>query len=445
MTQHYINREVPGEKARAVLRRDRKYISPSLTRPYPAVIERGKGMYVWDVDGNRFLDFAAGIAVCATGHCHDDVVEAIKKQSETLIHISGADFYTPLQSQLAEKLAEISPGSKNKRVFLGNSGAEAVEAAMKLSRFKKHRPKFIAFLNAFHGRTLGALSLTASKAVQRRHFAPLFDVVHVPYPYCYRCFLKQTYPKCDYECLSFIEERIFKTIAPPEDCAAWFIEPIQGEGGYVVPPPGYFSRLAEICNRYDIFLVDDEVQSGMGRSGRMFAIEHWNVKADLYCIGKGIASGLPLSACISKAGIMDWSPGTHASTFGGNPVACASALKTIELLEGGLIDNAEKMGEIILKKLNGLKKRYEFIGDVRGKGLMIGIELVLDQDSKEPVPEKRDGVVVECFKRGLLILGAGQSSIRFCPPLIIKEAEIEIGMEIFESALTKIFLTRANL
>ncbi len=444
MPKPLIHKEIPGEKARSFLKKDKKFVSPSLTRPYPAVIQKGKGMYVWDVDENIFLDFAAGIAVCATGHCHDEVVDAIKKQSETLIHMSGATFYYPLQSTLAEKLAEITPGGKNKRVFLGNSGTEAVEAAMKLSRFKRSRPKFIAFIDAFHGRTMGALSLTASKAAQRRFFGPLLDVVHVPYPYCYRCIFNLTSPQCRFECLHYVESRIFKTIAPPEDIAAWFIEPIQGEGGYIVPPPGYFKKLKEICERYDIFVVDDEVQSGMGRSGRMFAIESWNVKPDIYCIGKGIASGLPLSACIANAGIMNWESGTHASTFGGNPVACAAALKTIEILERELIDNADQMGKLLLKRLTRLMSKYEFIGDVRGKGLMIGIELVRDRKSKEPITEKRDSLVRECFKRGLLVLGAGSTAIRFCPPLIIKEEEIEIGIEIFESALNKIF-THPNL
>jgi 4-aminobutyrate aminotransferase len=441
MAKPSVPKELPGEKARVVLQRDKRFVSPSVTRPYPAVIEKGKGMYVWDVDGNAFLDFAAGIAVCATGHCHDEVVAAIKQQAEVLIHMSAADFYYPLQSELAEKLAEITPGAKNKRVFMGNSGAEAVEAALKLARYKKRRTKFIAFLNAFHGRTIGALSLTASKAVQRRHFAPLLDVVHVPYPDCYRCVFNCTRPDCRFACLSYVEDRLFKTVAPPEDVAAWFVEPIQGEGGYVVPPAGYFQRLRAICDRYGIFLVDDEIQSGMGRSGRMFAIEYWNVKADIYCIGKGIASGLPLSACISNAGVMDWEPGTHASTFGGNPVACAAALKTIEILERGLIDNAAKMGKVLMRRLKSLAEKYEFIGDVRGRGLMIGVELVANRKTKEPVPDKRDGVVRECFRHGLLLLGAGATAVRFCPPLIISEEDINIGLDIFDAALRKVFST----
>ncbi len=438
-----INREIPGNKARTILKKDKKFLSPSATRPYPAVIERGKGMKVWDVDGNMFLDFAAGIAVCATGHCHDDIVETIKNQSSTLIHMSGADFYHPQQVALAEKLAEITPGGKNKKVFLANSGTEAVEAAIKLSRYKKRRPKFIAFISAFHGRSMGALSLTASKAVQRRYFSPLLDVVHVPFAYCYRCIFNLSYPECDFACLHYVEDKIFKTVAPPEDISAWFVEPIQGEGGYVVPPPGYFQKIKQLCERYNIFLVDDEVQSGMGRTGRMFAIEHWHVKADIYCIGKGIASGLPLSACIGNASVMDWEPGTHASTFGGNPIACAAALKTIELLEQELIDNAAKMGKLFLSRLVKMGEYYDFIGDVRGKGLMIGVELVKDRKTQQPVSEKRDGVVRECFKNGLLILGSGPSSIRFCPPLILKKEDIEAALSIFESALNKIF-TKTN-
>lgn len=404
------------------------------------VVEKGEGVWVTDVDGNQFLDFTAGIAVLSTGHCHPDVVKVIKEQAEKLVHMSGTDFYYPYQIELAEKLAEIVPGGKNKKVFFGNSGAEAVECAMKLARFNKRRPRYIAFTGAFHGRTFGALSLTSSKAGQRRFFGPLLpDVTHVPYAYCYRCPFNLTYPKCALECIRYIDEVVFKKIAPPEEVSAIFVEPIQGEGGYVVPPKGFLPALRELCNKYDILLVDDEVQSGMGRTGRMFAIEHFNTKADMYCIAKGVASGLPLGVCVANASLMNWPPGAHASTFGGNPVSCVVALKTIELLENGLIDNAARLGEIALKRLEELKEHYEFIGDVRGKGLMIGVELVADKKSKTPIKDRRDGVVNEAFKQGLLLLGAGESAIRIIPPLVIKEEELQLGIDIFEKAVKKVF------
>ena len=432
--------QLPGPKAKQILNKDHKYVSPSYTRAYPAVIERGKGVWVTDVDGNVFLDFSSGIGVVATGHCHPAVVDAIKKQSEKLLHMSGTDFYYPNQAKLAEKLAEIVPGAPNKRVFFCNSGAEAVECAMKLARYHKRRARFIAFTGAFHGRTFGALSLTASKVTQRRYFGPLLNgVTHVSYAYCYRCPFNLEYPACDLECVKYIDDVILKKIVPPEEVAAVFVEPIQGEGGYIVPPPRFLPALRALCDKYGILLVDDEVQSGMGRTGKMFAIEHFRTKADIYCLAKGIASGLPLGACISSAGIMDWEPGAHASTFAGNPVSCAAALKTIELLESGLIENAARLGEIALARLSELKKQHEFIGDVRGKGLMLGVELVGDATTRVPVKDRRNAVVYEAFKNGLLLLGAGESSVRFIPPLVIKEDELHLGFDIFEKAVKKVF------
>ncbi len=435
-----INTALPGPKAREILKKDAKYISPSYTRSYPAVIESGKGVWVTDVDGNTFLDFSSGIGVVATGHSHPDIVAAICKQARQLIHMSGTDFYYPKQTQLAEKLAEIVPGAQNKKVFFGNSGAEAVECAMKLSRYFTRRPRFMAFSGAFHGRTFGALSLTGSKTAQRRFFAPLLsEVTHVPYAYCYRCPFHLEYPGCNIECVRYIDNFVFKKTVPPEEVAALFVEPIQGEGGYITPPNGWLPALREMCNKYDILLVDDEVQAGMGRTGRMFAIEHYDTKADIYCIAKGIASGLPLGACVSSAGIMGWPPGAHASTFGGNPVCCAAAIKTIDLLEHGLIDNAARLGNIALQRLNALANHYEFIGEIRGKGLMLGIELVADRITREPVKDKRDAVVFEAFKHGLLILGAGESTIRLIPPLVVNDEELQVGLDIFEAALKKVF------
>lgn len=440
MSKPKITTKLPGTKAQRVLRKDKKYISPSYTRSYPAVIEQGQGVWLWDVDGNKFLDFNAGIAVCATGHCHPEVVEAIKKQAEKLIHYSGTDFYYPAQTLLAEKLAEITPGGMNKRVFFCNSGAEAVEGAFKLARYNKRRPYTIAFKGGFHGRTTGALSLTSSKTIQKKNFGALLSgIIHVPYGYCYRCDFNLEYPRCDFECIKYIESEVFTRIVPGEEVGAIFFEPIQGEGGYVIPPPGYFPKLKELAQKFEILLIDDEVQAGMGRTGKFFAIEHWATMADIYCLAKGIASGMPLGVFVSNAGLMNWEPGTHASTFGGNPVSCVAALATIKLLEEKLIENAEKVGNLILKRLEELQAKYEFIGDVRGKGLMIGLELVEDSISKKPIPDKRNSVVYKAFELGLLILGAGPSGIRFSPPLVISEEEAMTGLDIFEEALTAVF------
>ncbi len=435
-----IKKTLPGPKAKMVLRRDNKYVSPSYTRPYPLVIENGSGVWVTDVDGNTFLDFSAGIGVTSTGHSHPAIVNVIKKQAAKFIHMSGTDFYYAVQTKVAEKLAEIVPGAKNKKVFFGNSGAESVECAMKLARYHTRRPRFIAFAGAFHGRTFGALSLTASKSVQKRYFAPFLpEVTHVPYAYCYRCPFTLEHPSCAFACVQYIDDVIFKKAVPPEDVSAIFVEPIQGEGGYIVPPKGYLLALRKLCNKYGILLVDDEVQSGMGRTGRMFAIEHFNTKADIYCIAKGIASGMPLGACVARPGIMDWQPGSHASTFGGNPVSCAVALKTIELLEGGLVENAARLGKVALKRLRDLEQRFDFVGETRGKGLMVGIELVADKKSKRPVTDRRNAVVYEAFKNGLLLLGAGESTIRLIPALVINENELHVGLDIIEKALRKVF------
>jgi len=433
--------KLPGPKALRYLRKDKKYISPSYTRVYPAVIEKGEGVWVWDVDGNKFLDFNAGIAVCATGHCHPKVVEAVKKQVEKLFHYSGTDFYYPYQTILAEKLVEITPGGMNKKVFFCNSGTEATEGSIKLVRYYTKRPYLISFLGSFHGRTLGALSLTGSKFIQKKGFAPLLPgVFHIPYPYCYRCVFNLEYPSCNFYCVKYIEEEIFKKILPPEEVAAIFVEPIQGEGGYIVPPDGYFQELKKLCEKYEILFVADEVQSGMGRTGKMFALEHWGIFADVYYLAKGIASGLPLGAIIARSSIMTWKPGSHASTFGGNPVACAAAMATIELLENGLIENAEKVGKFIIKNLEKWQEEYDFIGEVRGKGLMIGIEIVEDKISKKPVPEKVQAIIHKAFEKGLLILPCGISTIRIAPPLIITEEEASVGLEILEDTLKEIFL-----
>jgi 4-aminobutyrate aminotransferase len=433
-----IQTPLPGPEAQKILALDKQFISPSYTRDYPLVARRGQGAIVEDVDGNLFLDFAAGIAVVSTGHCHPDVVRAIQRQAETLIHMSGTDFYYPLLVQLAEKMAQITPGTFPKRVYYGNSGTEAVEAAMKLARYHTKRHRFIAFLGGFHGRTFGALSLTASKAVQRRGFGPLLSgVVHVPYANPYRCPAGRGTSECmaDCVCADFIERQLFKTAVPPEEVAAIIVEPIQGEGGYVLPPPGFLERLRRLADQHGILLVFDEVQCGMGRTGKMWACEHFGVVPDILVTAKGIASGLPLGIMIARADLMDWGPGAHASTFGGNPVACSAALETIRLLEEKYIANAAQVGEYILGRIADWPHKYSIVGHVRGKGLMIGIELVKNQETREPHPEARKKVVQGAFREGLLILGCGESTVRLMPPLLIDRAQADFALDVLERCI----------
>ena len=438
--------KLPGPEARKVLRKDQRFVSQSYTRAYPLVVKRAKGAWVEDVDSNRFLDFTSGIAVTNTGHCHPRVVEAIRRQAKRLIHMSGSDFYYDLQSTLAAKLGEITPGPKEKRVFFGNSGAEAIEAALKLARYHTKRPRVLAFLGAFHGRTMGALSLTASKVIHERGFSPLLPgVTHVPYAYCYRCpYHHQAYPGCSLACVEWIREDLFKRSLPPEEVAAIFVEPIQGEGGYIVPPPEFHQNLFDLAKDFGILFVVDEVQTGMGRTGKMMAIEHWGVTPDIIALAKGIASGMPLGATVSQSEVMDWVPGSHASTFGGNPISCRAALTTIDLLEEGLIKNAAHIGGYILEKLKELQKRFHLIGDVRGKGLMIGVELVKDRQTREKAIEERSIIIRACFEKGLLILGAGENVIRFSPPLIIAKKEADTALTIFEEVLKKVDGTAKN-
>jgi 4-aminobutyrate aminotransferase len=391
---------------------------------------------VQDVDGNRFLDFNAGIAVVAAGHCHPRVVKAIQEQAARLIHMSGTDFYYEQMVTLAEKLAAIAPGDTPRRISFGNSGAEAIEGAIKLARWSTKRDKIIAFFGAFHGRTLGALSLTARKAVQRAGFGPLLPgVVHAPYPNCYRCPFGREEETCAVECVKHIEEVLLKTIAPAAETAAIVVEPVQGEGGYIVPPGKFFDELARVARQNGILLVCDEVQSGMGRTGRMWASEHFNLVPDILAVAKGIASGLPLGATVARADLMTWPPGAHASTFGGNPVACAAALATIALLEEGLVENAARMGSHLRDRMQDWPVRFPMVGQVRGLGLMIGIELVRDQATREPAPELRDRIVGLAFERGLLVLGAGENSIRLCPPLVVNRDQCDFAVETIEECL----------
>ena len=429
---------VPGPRAQAIMERDQAVVSPSYTRCYPLVAASGQGSIVEDVDGNRFLDFNAGIAVVATGHCHPRVVEAVQKQAARLIHMSGTDFYYEELVQLAEKLAEIAPGTTPRRVSFGNSGAEAVEGCIKLARYATGRDKIIAFLGSFHGRTMGALSLTARKAVQRAGFGPFMPgVVHAPYPYCYRCPFGKQPDSCAVECVSHIENTLLKTISPAQETAAIVVEPVQGEGGYIVPPQKFFDELARVAKQNGILLIFDEVQSGMGRTGKMWAAGHFDAVPDIFAVAKGIASGLPLGATVARADLMTWPPGAHASTFGGNPVACAAALVTIALLEEELLENATRMGAYLMARMRDWPSRFPNVGDVRGLGLMIGVELVRDQKTRERAPDLRDRVVAQAFERGLLILGAGDNTLRLSPPLVITRDQCDFAIETLEECLQK--------
>ncbi len=436
MKRPVIKTTLPGPRASKLIQQDQSYVSPSYTRVYPLVVDKAEGVWISDVDDNRFLDFTSGIAVNATGHCHPKVVQAIKDQADHLLHMSGTDFYYTPQIALAKKLASLASVRGNRKVYFGNSGAEAVEAGFKLARWHTRRELNIAFYGAFHGRTMGALSLTASKAIQKKHYHPFVPgITHIPYAYCYRCFLNLHYPQCGIACVQWVEDTLFRTTIPPEEVAAIFVEPIQGEGGYIVPPPEFHQALFKLAQKYGILYVVDEVQSGMGRTGKMFAMEHFDVVPDIMALAKGIASGLPLGAMVARSEIMDWEAGSHASTFGGNPVSCAAALKTIELLEGSLMKNAAVQGDRLLNGLKTLQKRHESMGDVRGKGLMVAVELVKDRETKAPAKDWRAEVIKSAFEKGLLLLGCGENSIRFCPALTVTAEEVDTCLTIFDEAL----------
>jgi 4-aminobutyrate aminotransferase len=427
---------LPGPRAKNIVERDAKSVSPSYTRDYPLVAKRGYGAMVEDVDGNTFLDFAAGIAVCATGHCHPEVVAAIQKQAAELIHLSGTDFYYEGLPQLAEKLSSIAPGTEPKRVYFGNSGAEAIEAAIKLVKYHTKRDKLIAFHGAFHGRTMGALSLTASRAVQRKGFGTLLSgVFHMPYPDTYRGTYGVRPESAAADCLSYLENELFRRRVDPEEVAGIFIEPIQGEGGYILAPADFLQGLQKICRKYGILLVADEVQSGMGRTGKWWAVDYSGVEPDIICTAKGIASGMPLSAVIARASVMDWKPGAHASTFGGNPVCIAASLATMRLLEEKYMANAKRVGDFILRRTANWTEKFKSVGEVRGRGLMIGIEFVRDQKTKEKAPEMRCRLIQAAFHKGLLVLGSGDTTLRFCPPLVIDEEQAEFAVSTLEECI----------
>ena len=430
---------LPGPNAAAIIARDAAVVSPSYTRDYPLVIRRGEGAIVEDVDGNRFLDCNAGIAVCATGHSHPRVVQAIREQAEKFLHYSGTDFYYENMVELAERLVALAPVPRPSRVYFGNSGTEAVEAAIKMARYSTGRDKFIAFFGGFHGRTMGSLSLTGSKSVQKKGFGALVPGVHhIPYAYCYRCAYSKQPETCSVECVKAIEDTLIKHILPAEEIAAIVLEPIQGEGGYVVPPQKFFDELQAVAHRHGILIVADEVQSGMGRTGKMFASEHFVLKPDILTLAKGIASGMPVAATLARAEIMNWKPGAHASTFGGNPVAVAASLATLELLDRELIANAATIGDRLMARMRDWPRRFACVGDVRGRGLMLGFELVRDQATREHAPEIRSSLVHKAFERGLLILGAGQNSIRLCPPLVLTADQADFVLDTLEECLSAV-------
>jgi 4-aminobutyrate aminotransferase len=436
-----IKTELPGPKAKEIIEADALYVTPSYPRPdYKLVADHASGVWITDPDGNVFLDCNAGVAVCSTGHCHPEIVAAIQKQASELIHLCGTDFYYRHMPQLGKKLNEIVPIDGPTKTHFANSGAEAIETALKLAMYHTRRQKFIAFFASFHGRTLGALSLTSSRKAQRLGFMrQALDVVHVPYPNRFRHFATEM-PSDDEtvsrDCIKWIEERLFKTTTPPEEVAGIVLEVVQGEGGYVPAPPQFVKELRRICDENGIMLIVDEVQSGMGRTGKMFALDHHpGVKADIVCMAKGLGSGMPIGACTARADIMDWHKGAHASTFGGNPVALTAALKTIELLEGGLVENSRSVGAYLEAGLNNLKEKYEVIGDVRGLGMMLGVEFVTDKETLKPDAELRDRIEMACFNRGLIILGCGNNTIRWSPPLILAKQHVDVALEIFDEAI----------
>jgi 4-aminobutyrate aminotransferase len=429
----------PGPKARAIIARDKAVAAPCYIKEYPLVVARGEGPMIEDVDGNRFLDFMAGIAVCSTGHSHPEVIAAIKDAADRFLHICGGDFYYEGMAALCERLAALTPGPGRKRVFLTNSGTEAVEGAMKLARHATGRPAFLAFKGAFHGRTYGALSLTSSKARQHAGFLPLLpEVHHVFYGYCYRCEYGKTYPSCGIYCVDIIERDLFARHLDPKDVAAVFVEPLQGEGGYILPPPGWLAAVRELCDRHGILLVIDEVQSGIGRTGKMFACEHEGVLPDILVTAKGLGSGMPIGAIIAREEISTWEPGAHGSTFGGNPVCCAAALATLDIVQRELVANSRVRGDQLAAGLEALAEKHGCIGDVRGRGLMQGIEFVSDRATREPAPELPHQVEQLAFAKGLLVLAAGKNALRLAPPLVVDERDVAAALDILDQCLSEL-------
>ena len=441
-THPEIKTALPGPKGKEIIARDKAVMSTSFARDYPFVVEKGEGPWLWDVDGNRFLDLMAGIAVSSTGYHHPEITQAVKDQADKYLHLSSPVFYNPIQTQYAEKLAPLVPikGNGKNRIFFGNSGTEAWEGAIKLARYKTGRPNIICFYGAFHGRTYGAISANASKVGQRRGFGPLSGgFYHAFYPSEFVCPHDKETPSTTKGCISFIKDYLFKKMVSPDEVAAIALEPIQGEGGYIVPPKEFMQEIRKLCDEHGILLIIDEVQSGFGRTGKLFATEHFDIKADIITAAKGIASGMPLSAFIANEAVMDWPLGAHGSTFGGNPVSLAAAIKTLELIQDGLMENAATVGEKMLTRLKNMVGKYDMLGDARGLGMMIGLEIVKDKNAGVmPDAETRDKIIQACFKRGLLMLGCGTHAIRFCPPLILTEDQANVALDIFEETLQSV-------
>jgi len=427
----------PGPKALEIIRKDNALLSPSLSRSAPLVGVETQGVWVKDIDDNVFLDFGSGIAVANVGHRHPDVVQAIMDQVQLCDHVNSCDYYTLPQINLAQQLLDTIPGEFQKRIFFTNSGTEAVECAIKVARWHSKRHHFLGYIQSFHGRTMGALQFTSTSAIARRFYAPMMPgVTHVPYPYCYRCLFKQTYPECRLYCLEYIEETVFSRLVCPDEIAGILFEPILGAGGYVIPPDEYWPRLYQLCQEHDILMIDDEVQTGFARTGKMWACEHWEIKPHIMCVSKAMAGGLPIGACIAKANVMDWSEGAHENTLGGNPIIVAAALAVLNVIQQEqLTENAAKLGDYILKRLHEIAETHEIIGDLRGKGLMIGMELVTERKTKTPATQARDQIILDAFKHGLLLLAAGPSSLRLAPPLILTHAQADSGLQIIEKVI----------
>jgi 4-aminobutyrate aminotransferase len=436
-----INTKPPGPKARAMIAKDNALLSTSLSRTSELVGLRAHGAYVEDVDGNVFLDFGSGIAVTVMGHTHPRIVDAIKRQAEELIHVNSCDYLSLPQIEYARRIVELSPGDFPKRVFFSNSGAECVECGLKSAKYHTSRSGMIAFVGGFHGRTMGALALTSNSAVSRRRYTSSLmpNVAFAPYAYCYRCPFNQLRDACGLECLRYLEEWVLDKVMPTEDCAAMIVEPVQGPGGFLVPPAAFLQGLERICQQREILLVVDEVQTGFGKTGSMFACDHFGITPDILCLSKAIAAGLPMGATVTRASLLEWDLNTHENTLGGNPVVVAAALAVLDVFEEeNLAASASRIGERLCRGLKALQNRFETIGDIRSAGALIGVEFVKDRQTKEPAPETRDRFLRECFERGLMTLGAGPSSVRFAPPLILTDEQVDTGLSIMEDVLSEI-------
>ncbi len=435
-----VIKKIPGPKARELVSRDERVMSPSYTRSEQIAAEEGWGCFVRDLDGNSLLDLSSGMFVLNYGYSNPRLVDAVIKQAKKLTHFAGTDFYYPSQVELADRLTKITPGTFAKKVYFANSGAEAVEAAFKCARWHTRRPRMISFTGAFHGRTFGAMSLTTTNVLHQRYFAPLVPgVSHMPFPYCYRCLFGESYPGCGFRCVDFIKDHL-KKVVPPEEVAAVITEPIQGSSGYIIPPPEYYTLIKELCDQYGWLFIADEVQTGLGRSGKMFAIEHWGVTPDLICLAKALSGGMaPIGATIGSAEAMNWEPGAHASTFGGNIVACVAAIEGLKILEEQkLVKRAAVLGDKLLKRLKEIGDNSKIIGEVRGKGLMIALEIVKDKKTKQPGGKERDMLIAEALDRGLIVFRGGNTSIRIAPPLVISERELDLGIDILEKSLREV-------